>query len=53
MYQQDCVEDPDTLPAEVHEGEPTRFVPHILQRSYVASQGQEVPEQFADDVRPQ
>ena len=53
MYLQDWVEDPDILPAEGHEGEPTRFVPHILRRLDVAGQGQEVPEYFADDMQPQ
>ena len=53
MYLQDWVEDPDALPVEGHEGEPTHFVPHILRRSDVAGRGQEVPEHFADDVRPQ
>ena len=53
MYLHDWVEDPDTLTAEGHEGEPTGFVPHILRRLDVVGQGQEVPEHFADGVRPQ
>ena len=53
MYLQDWAGDPYPLPAEDHEGEPVLPVPQILRRPIVAAQGQEVPEYFADDARPQ
>ena len=53
MYLQDWAEDPYPLPAEGHEGEPVPPVPQILRRPIVAARGQEVPEYFANDARPQ
>ena len=53
MYLQDWKKDLYPLPADDHEGEPVLPVPQVLRRPIVAAQGQEIPEYFANDARPQ